>query len=96
MSKESYARGFCKAAKAAGVDPVVLAKYAQGYDFGEVGPTRTNAIIDRANEIGPDKVSDVLADEQWIPRYWPRFLRHDIANRQLYDHVMAQMRKYFK
>ena len=29
MSKESYARGFCKAAAAAGVDPVALAKYAQ-------------------------------------------------------------------
>ena len=29
MSKESYARGFCKAAEAAGVDPVALAKYAQ-------------------------------------------------------------------
>lgn len=31
MSKESYARGFCKAAAAAGVDPVALAKYAQQY-----------------------------------------------------------------
>lgn len=29
MSRESYARGFCKAAAAAGVDPVALAKYAQ-------------------------------------------------------------------
>ena len=29
MSKESYIRGFCKVAAAAGVDPVVLAKYAQ-------------------------------------------------------------------
>ena len=28
MSKESYARGFCKAAEAAGVDPQALAKYA--------------------------------------------------------------------
>lgn len=31
MSKESYARGFCKAAEAAGVDPTALAKYAQQY-----------------------------------------------------------------
>ena len=31
MSKESYARGFCKVAAAAGVDPVALAKYAQQY-----------------------------------------------------------------
>ena len=28
MSKESYARGFCKAAEAAGIDPVQLAKFA--------------------------------------------------------------------
>ena len=28
MSKESYARGFCKAAEAAGVDPRALAKFA--------------------------------------------------------------------
>lgn len=32
MSKESYARGFCKAAAAAGVDPHALAKYAQWYN----------------------------------------------------------------
>lgn len=32
MSKESYARGFCKAASAAGVDPVQLAKFAQNLD----------------------------------------------------------------
>ena len=29
MSKESYARGFCKAAAEAGVDPVALMKFAQ-------------------------------------------------------------------
>ena len=29
MSKESYARGFCKAAQAHGVDPVALMKFAQ-------------------------------------------------------------------
>lgn len=29
MSKESYAKGFCKVAAAAGVDPVALAKFAQ-------------------------------------------------------------------
>ena len=28
MSKESYARGFCKAAESAGIDPVNLAKFA--------------------------------------------------------------------
>ena len=31
MSKESYARGFVKAAAAAGVDPTALAKFAQQY-----------------------------------------------------------------
>ena len=31
MSKESYARGFCKAAEAAGVNPEALAKFAQQY-----------------------------------------------------------------
>lgn len=31
MSKESYARGFCKAAAAAGVDPKVLFKFAQEF-----------------------------------------------------------------
>ena len=31
MSKESYVRGFCKAAEAAGVDPVALAKFAETY-----------------------------------------------------------------
>lgn len=42
MSKESYARGFCKAAAAAGVDPVALAKYAQyrmtGRDLRDMHP----------------------------------------------------------
>ena len=31
MSKESYIRGFSKAAEAAGIDPKALAKYAQQY-----------------------------------------------------------------
>ena len=47
MSKESYVRGFCKAAEAAGVDPVALAKYAQLGAGGERnGPTMINAIED--------------------------------------------------
>ena len=40
MSKESYARGFCKAAAAAGVDPVALAKYAQQYKTDGYAPRR--------------------------------------------------------
>lgn len=31
MSRESYIRGFCKVADKQGIDPVVLAKYAQQY-----------------------------------------------------------------
>lgn len=31
MSKESFARGFCKIAEAHGIDPVALAKFAQQY-----------------------------------------------------------------
>jgi hypothetical protein len=42
MSKESYARGFCKAAEAAGVDPVALAKYASGKK------------VDKWNPLGPE------------------------------------------
>lgn len=53
MSKESYARGFCKAAEAAGVDPVALAKFA-----GEAGP-ETDAGIgsreDNSSEIDYSK-----------------------------------------
>ena len=41
MSKESYVRGFCKAAEAAGVDPSVLLKYAQGKVTGGRAPDGT-------------------------------------------------------
>lgn len=40
MSKESYARGFCKAAQAYGVDPVDLIKYAQSGPNG-AGPLKS-------------------------------------------------------
>jgi len=46
MSKESYARGFCKAAEAHGVDPTALAKYAQLGIFRN-GPTIGNAAFER-------------------------------------------------
>ena len=42
MSKESYARGFCKAAEAAGIDPKALAKFAQSGPAG-TGPLKGNA-----------------------------------------------------
>lgn len=44
MSKESYARGFCKAAEAAGVDPVALAKYAQEFKTNGWAPPVVAAI----------------------------------------------------
>lgn len=42
MSKESYMRGFCKAAEEHGVDPVSLIKYSQSGPVG-VGPLKGNA-----------------------------------------------------
>jgi len=45
MSKESYARGFCKAAAAAGVDPVALAKYAQDLPRWQSARTRMPGAI---------------------------------------------------
>lgn len=41
MSKESYARGFVKAAQAHGVDPQALAKFAAEDDLDEMLPTRS-------------------------------------------------------
>lgn len=43
MSKESYARGFCKAAAAAGVDPEALAKYAEASDSAGIGTVADNS-----------------------------------------------------
>ena len=60
MSKESYARGFCKAAQAAGVDPVALAKYAQDID------THYGATGGKAPEGVPG------ADSGQIPVYYGR------------------------
>jgi len=35
MSRESYIRGFCKTAMAAGLDPCALAKYASAYELAQ-------------------------------------------------------------
>ena len=52
MSKESYARGFCKAAEEHGVDPVELAKYAQ-IGINRYGPTVDNArLYDTFRSLG--------------------------------------------
>ncbi len=49
MSKESYIRGFCKAAEAAGVDPKALAKYAADNNAGKTGKS-----VAKWNEYGPE------------------------------------------
>jgi hypothetical protein len=65
MSKESYARGFCKAAEAAGVDPVALAKYAA-----ESSPEF------KTEGYAPESVSQIGADA--VPLYRPPV--YDYAN----------------
>lgn len=60
MSKESYARGFCKAAAAAGVDPVALAKYAQWYN-------PMNWFRGSTNEEGDPKAQQYKTDG-WAPK----------------------------
>lgn len=62
MSKESYARGFCKVAEAHGIDPVALAKYAaekgpkyktDGYAPAVVARLGTKYPIRYAPKFGP-------------------------------------------
>ena len=73
MSKESYARGFCKAAEAAGVDPEVLAKFAQtnAIDSKErPGPTLRNywlGIADRMKRNPPRDIDSA----GWTALYMP-------------------------
>ena len=49
MSKESYIRGFCKAAEAAGVDPRELAKYASAQALAQ----RSANLAAMKNELRP-------------------------------------------
>ena len=93
MSKESYARGFCKAAHTAGVDPVALAKYAQE-GVGGVGPTRVNAVDHALMGIKNDptfdydtKGANALANAQWVPQYLPNAIRHPLAVDEAWRHV---------
>ena len=65
MSKESYARGFCKAAAAAGVDPVALAKYAQyrmtGRDLRDMHPesAELDVPVRTPAEVVPDMANPI-------------------------------------
>jgi hypothetical protein len=46
MSKETYMRGFCKAAAAHGVDPEKLAKFAQYENLGALGQDVINSAVE--------------------------------------------------
>lgn len=52
MSRESYTRGFIKAARARGVDPEALAKYASG------GPLDLK--LDTTLDLKPDSFTNLL------------------------------------
>ena len=60
MSKESYIRGFCKAADAHGVDPQALAKFAAG-EFAGAVPTQ-GAVV-----VGKDNIPKVCPDIPYFP-----------------------------
>lgn len=61
MSKESYIRGFCKAAEAAGVDPVGLAKFADAiYNTGGKLPSST------IKNLGGDGLDELLRRRRYI------------------------------
>ena len=60
MSKESYARGFCKAAAAAGVDPVALAKYADENDVERYKKSILNAGEDAAQYLSDEEKNQPL------------------------------------
>ena len=55
MSRESYARGFVKAAQAHGVDPVGLAKYAQKGPL-KPGPWVKDVVLPPADRTGTDSI----------------------------------------
>ena len=68
MSKESYARGFCKAAEAAGVDPVALAKFAKDTTHGPKYKTDGFAPV-----WGPEERKINYDIEKLIPYYSPEY-----------------------
>lgn len=76
MSKESYVNGFCKAAAAAGVNPVSLIKFAQNGPAG-TGPLKGNAAreavrgaFDKGHIIKMDTPKSVRAKE-WLHNLLP-------------------------
>lgn len=77
MSKESYVRGFCKAAAAAGVDPAVLAKYAQQYKTDGYAPRRV-ARLGRKSPIA------------YVPGLGPGLLDHAYTYADNVDFAQAE------
>jgi len=73
MSKESYARGFCKTAEAHGVDPTALAKYAQnGGAWFKDGPTIQRGWYDdgvAASKSNPESVYDQIPGRVKLPNF---------------------------
>lgn len=68
MSKESYARGFCKAAEAAGIDPVALAKYASANTAVTTKTPRPPKGLDSLKSVNPS-FSDWVNLMNTMPRY---------------------------
>ena len=66
MSKESYIRGFCKAADASGVDPVALAKYAQSIVNGG-GPV-ASFINGPKNVVSNDFAQKIISPVESTPK----------------------------
>lgn len=76
MSKQSYIRGFCKAAEAHGVDPQALAKFAHQKIAGKISPTRQQVIdvardaakiVAEKNPHGVIDTLDAFNDKTKIP-----------------------------
>lgn len=87
MSKESYARGFCKVAEAAGVDPVALAKFANEtsekitapeYDTGGYAPE----VISRVGNKG-------IPSYHWTGKDGPSVIKTPV---QLYNEAYDRFR----
>lgn len=93
MSKESYVRGFCKAAEAAGVDPVSLIKYAQnGGAWFRDGPTVQRSWYDEgvaASKNNPESVYRQIPGRIKLPTLGPvdNPLQKNLDQQALNNHI---------
>jgi len=87
MSKESYIRGFCKAAEAAGVDPKALAKFAGQYE-GEPLKEPSNTDFKNLAEVS-DKTNTnpSLQDLMALSSISPEVLRGDLKGMTVGDYL---------